>query len=121
MTQIAKITSLDNAKPIGLNLSARYWSPADVGETKRLYFIETRIVTHMDDETGETKDLNTAVFVDPNTKEVIHQASARLVAIFQREIIEPMTPMHITYRGKVKNTSNQYSSDTWEVYKLTVE
>jgi hypothetical protein len=117
-TDISKVSNLDTAKPVGLNLSASYWSPSNVGETKRLYFIEIKTIMHVNDDTGEAKDLPTAVFVDPSTKEVIHQGSARLVAIFQRENVPPLTAFQITYKGKVKNSTNQFSSDAWEVYYL---
>jgi len=117
-TDISKVSNLDTAKPVGLNLSASYWSPSNVGETKRLYFIEIKTIMHVNDDTGEAKDLPTAVFVDPSTKEVIHQGSARLVAIFQRENVPALTAFQITYKGKVKNSTNQFSSDAWEVYYL---
>lgn len=120
-TDIAKAPSLETATPIGLNLSATYWSPTVVGETRRLYFIEIKPITQINDDTGEVKQLNTAVMVDPATKEVIHQGSARLVGIFEREHPEPMTAYQITYRGKVKNSTNQFSSDAWEVYRLNVD
>jgi hypothetical protein len=117
-TDITKIPSLDKAKPIGLNLSASYWSPAQVGETRRLYYIHVKVINHIDDQTGEVKELPTAVFVDPETKEVIHQGSARLVAVFQREAPDMVTAFQITYKGKQKNSTNQFSSDSWEIYKL---
>ena len=118
-SDISQITDLSTYKPIGLNLSATYWSPANVGDTKRLLFMEIKSIQHPNEETAEAKELPTAVFVDPSTKEVIHQGSARLVAIFQRENTKPLTPVQITYRGKVKNSTNQFSSDAWEVYYLT--
>jgi len=118
-SDIAQITDLSTYKTVGLNLSATYWSPANVGDTKRLLFMEIKSIQHPNEETAEAKELPTAVFVDPSTKEVIHQGSARLVAIFQRENTKPLTPVQITYRGKVKNSTNQFSSDAWEVYYLT--
>lgn len=117
-TEITTLSDLSAAKPIGLNLSASYWSPVQVEETKKLYFIEVKITNHINEDTGESKNLPTAVLVDPVNKEVIHQSSARLVAIFQRENVAPMTPFQITYKGKIKNSTNQFSSDAWEVYYL---
>lgn len=118
-TDIAQITDLSTYKPIGLNLSATYWSPANVGDTKRLLFMEIKSIQHPNEETAEAKEQLTAVFVDPSTKEVIHQKSAILVGIMQRENPKPLTPFQITYRGKVKNSTNQFSSDAWEVYYLS--
>jgi len=120
-TELTIPQSLDNAKPIGLNLSATYWSPTQIGETKRLYFVAIKNINHINEETGETKNLQTAIFVDPASKEVINQGSARLVGIFERENPPSMTAYQITYKGKVKNSTNQFSSDSWEVYQLNVD
>ena len=117
-TAVTTGTLLDNAKPIGLNLSSTYWSPVNVGETKRLYYMGIKSINQVNEDTGEIKSLQTAIFVDPASKEVINQGSARLVGIFERESPAPMTPFQITYRGKVKNSTNQFSSDSWEVYQL---
>lgn len=118
-TDLINVQPLESAKTIGLNLAATYWTPENVGDTKRLYFVEIKSINQVIEETGELKSLNTAVFVDPVTKEVIHQASSRLVGIFEREMPQPLTPFQITYKGKKKNSTNAFSSDYWEVYYLT--
>lgn len=120
MSNIIKLNNLAAAPRVGLNLAATYWSPEQPGETKRLYFIDIKILTNVNENTGETKELNTLVMVDPETREIIHQSSARLVGIFQRENPIPYQPFEIVYKGKVKNSTNAYMSDAWEVYKLDV-
>ena len=109
---------LKNYKASGLNLSSVYWTPQQLDESKRLVYIDIKTVEHVNEETGETKVLPTVIFADPETKEVIHQASSRLVGIFQREQPEPGTPFEILYKGKVKNQTNSYQSDSWAVYRL---
>lgn len=121
MTDITKVAPLSDAIPTGLNLAATYWTPSAEGETKRLYFIEVKQMNHTDENTGEVKRLNTAVFVDPITKQVIHQSSARLVGVFERELPKPLTAFQITYKGKVKNSTNAFSSDNWEIYRLAID
>jgi hypothetical protein len=109
---------IDQYKPTGLNLVALYWSPTAVSESKKLIFIEVKHIKHLIEETAEEKILPTAVFVDPFTKEVIHQASTRLVSVFEREEPEPGTPFYIEYKGKIKNSTNAYMSDNWAIYKM---
>ena len=118
MADITPYETLKNYKVQGLNLSAPYWSPQVIDESRRLVYIDVRPLEHTNDETGETKILPTAIMVDPETKEVIHQSSARLVGVFQREQPEAGTPFQIIYKGKVKNQTNAYQSDSWAVYRL---
>lgn len=117
-TDIMPAAGLKNYKTTGLNLSSVYWSPSAPDEAKRVVYIDIKTVDHVNDDTGETKMLPTLILADPETKEVIHQASARLVGIFQREQPEPGTPFLIVYKGKVKNQTNSYQSDSWAVYRL---
>lgn len=117
MSNIAPI-DIKNLKRVGLNIIATYWSPQSIDETKILVFVEVKPIIHVDESTGEEKILPTAVFADPVTHEIIHQASARLVGAIQREKIEPMTIWEITYKGKVKNSTNAFQSDSWSMYKL---
>jgi hypothetical protein len=118
MTEETSIVPIDHLRPVGLNLIATYWTPAAIEEKKRLLFYDVRLITHVDNDTGEERELPTAVFVDPVTKEVIHQASARLVGAFQKENPVKLTPFEIIYKGKQKNATNQFSSDSWAIYRL---
>jgi hypothetical protein len=102
----------------GLNLVANYWTPVNKDENRRLIFIETKALRSINEETGEEKILNTCVFVDPTTKEVVHQSSSRLVGVFERETPTPGEIFEIVYLGKIKNTTNAYMSDNWAVYRL---
>jgi hypothetical protein len=102
----------------GLNLVATYWTPAQKGESRKLVFIEVKAIRNIIEETGEEKILPTAVFVDPLTNEVVHQSSARLVGVFEREHPTTGEAFEINYLGKIKNSTNAYMSDHWSVYRL---
>lgn len=111
---------LEKAERVGLNLIGTYWTPVNQGETRRLFFIKVeRQEMLKDEDTGETAILPTAIFVDPATKEVVYQSSARLVGFFER-IKESDGAYEIVYKGKRKNSTNQFMSDDWEVYKLKI-
>lgn len=73
-----------------------------------------------DEDTGETDILPTAIFIDPSTKEVVYQSSARLVGFFERVKATDNAAFEIVYKGKRKNTTNSFMSDDWEVYQLKV-
>ena len=120
MSQITKsiTTDLTKLERSGLNLVATYWSPQNKDESRKLVYIETKVLKHINEETGEEKLLNTCVFVDPATKEVIHQSSARLVGVFEREMPAFGECFDIQYLGKIKNSTNAYMSDNWAVYRL---
>lgn len=118
-TMPAVLQPLDKAERVGLNLIGNYWSPTKEGESRRLYFIKIEKVEKLKDEdTGETEVLPTAILVDPLTKEVVYQSSARLVGFFERVKKEENLAFEIVYKGKRRNTTNAYMSDDWEVYKL---
>lgn len=109
---------LTKFKKSGFNLVATYWSPSEKGERRNLIFIDTKALKHIIEDTGEERILPTCVFVDPLTQEVIHQSSARLVGVFERERPSTGEAFEITYLGKVKNSTNAFMSDHWSVYKL---
>lgn len=111
-------TDLSTYKPVGLNLVSTYWSPERAGEAKRLLFIEIKADKATNEDTGEEKILPTAIFVDPSTREVWRNASSRLVGALERAELTKYTPLEITYNGKVKNTTNAFSSDSWSVFPL---
>lgn len=112
---------LESAERVGLNLIGTYWTPTNPGESRRLYFVKIEGIDKLkDDDTGETEILPTAILVDPLTKEVVYQSSARLVGFFERVKKEHGVAFEIIYKGKRKNSTNAYMSDDWEVYKLSV-
>lgn len=120
-----KLPDLSQAQPAAIDLTAEYWTPTQVGETRRMFFLELRQEAATDMQSGEQIDLTVAYFVEPQKngdKKVIRQASRRLTAVFSNYAasIKPGMAFEITYKGKEKNKKNAYYSDRWAVKPLEI-
>lgn len=100
---------------------AEYWTPEEIGETKRVFFDCVQQVQQEDFETGEVKDMETVIMweqdKDGNVAKITN-SSARLVGSFKSSNFPHGQALQITYKGKKKNKNNSYSSDTWDIFKL---
>ncbi|MEG1671800.1 MAG: hypothetical protein RRY33_08765 [Alistipes sp.] len=118
-----QLPDLTKAEASPLELSGEYWTPEGVGEKRRMFFKDLRVEQAIDQKTGANVELLVAYFVEPTTdgkRRVVRQASRRLTAIFENyaENIRPGMAFEITYNGKMKNKTNQNSSDTWSIVPL---
>lgn len=117
------IPDLEAAEELNIDLMDDYWSPLEVGESKRVFFqkIDTRKV--LDQQTGEVIDLECAFFTEKDSKtnsyRTISNGSKRLVGSLMASGIQRGMPLKITYRGK-KKTQGGNSCDTWSVKPLIV-
>ncbi len=113
------LPSLETAKVAPISMNSEYWTPEKVGEKRRLFFLDLRVEAIIDAQSGETVDLTVLYFVDSN-KNVIRQASRRLVGVFENRInsLRPGMAFEIEYLGKKKNATNSFQSDHWSVYEL---
>lgn len=113
------LPSLETAKVAPISMNSEYWTPEKVGEKRRLFFLDLRVEAVIDAQSGETVDLTVLYFVDSN-KNVIRQASRRLVGVFENRInsLRPGMAFEIEYLGKKKNATNSFQSDHWSVYEL---
>ena len=113
------LPSLETAKPAPLAMNSEYWTPEKIGEKRRLFFLDLRSEEVIDAQSGETLELSVLYFVDSN-KNVIRQASKRLVGVFENRIntLRPGMAFEIEYLGKKKNATNSFQSDHWSVYEL---
>lgn len=113
------LPSLEAAKVAPISMNSEYWTPEKVGEKRRLFFLDLRVEAVIDAQSGETVDLTVLYFVDSN-KNVIRQASRRLVGVFENRInsLRPGMAFEIEYLGKKKNATNSFQSDHWSVYEL---
>ena len=99
------------------------------GESKRLFFVEIKAQTVLSaNGTGETIQLDCATFLEQKEGGIIHtvvNGSRRLVGILEQYIedgaIKQGTPLLITYNGKKKNKSNNFSSDNWSIRPLIIK
>ena len=124
MSRIQSIAQgLDTAEVIDVNLATAYWSPEKVLDKKRLIFLEVKEML-TDDIADATKKklLRTAVFVENVDGTLVRtsNASKKLVGILDDSHLASGTRLEVTYLGKVKNKSNNYTSDSWAVKLLSI-
>lgn len=118
----ANLPDLDNAIEVPLDLMADYWTPESKGESKKVYFdrIEERQVRDQEDP-NITLTLLCAFFFEKTggaPARSISNGSKKLVGLLQELKLARGTALNITYLGRKKNATNQYSSDNWSVRPL---
>ena len=131
-SSISITTNLNDAVESDMPLGATYWTPVDKGEFKRgvVVGLEVQSYDKFDDNTGEHSVLELPVVVLAVQKpdlswERISNGSKRLVATIEQSVKNGTvslfkTPIQVKYLGKVRNTTNGFSSDTFEVKTLLV-
>ena len=112
-----------------IELGYLYWTPI-LGDFKRgiVIGIENSFYDKVDDKTGEITELELPCLIFAEQKAdgtwiKISNGSKRLVAVIEQclktgSIIAGQTPIQIKYMGKKKNSTNGFSSDTFEVKPL---
>lgn len=117
----ASLPDIETAEEANIDLMDDYWSPCEIGESKRVFFqkIDTRRV--IDQQTGEIIDLECAFFMEKNPKtgtyRTISNGSKRLVGAIEANGIKAGMPFLITYTGK-KKASNGNLCDNWSMKPL---
>ena len=119
LIKIENVPDLSTYEQESIDLSYEYWTPEKEGESRRMFYMGTQVMTVPDHNDSETLvDLECAVFaesIDGEIKTVVN-ASVRLKSIVEQ--LEVQKPVQITYRGKKKNRSNGNMSDQWSVVTL---
>ena len=131
MSMISALPDLSQAIEEPIELGYLYWSPVNVGEFKRGVVIGIEISNYdkVDEKTGEISEqleLPCVIFAEqlPSGSWVkVSNGSKRLVAVIEQAlnsgaVIAGKTPIQIKYTGKKKNSTNGFSSDTFEVKPL---
>jgi len=120
-----KLPILADATSANYELMSEYWTPKKEGESVRCFFQRIEDSNYENQETGEVVELPCAILLSQNAKgeiKTIRNGSKRLVAsiksALEKGIIMPGSPLLITYLGKVKNVTNQHSSDGWSIVPL---
>ena len=127
-----EITDLDDAEVMPIELTSIYWTPEEKGESIRAVFLNIEYVemAPMSDKDKENLNENGNVWIpcayfmtsnDDGKAVKICNSSKRLISTLQGSFIKPMTPLLITYSGKVRNKTNAFSSDSWSVKPLNVK
>lgn len=117
----------EEANPLPIDLSSSYWTPEQVGETKRGFFQRIELATYADEKTGETIELPCIIFVSQDVKgdvSTLRNGSKRLVACIEEAVNEGRItegmPLQITFLGEEKNKTNGFKSARWSVKPLIV-
>lgn len=130
MTMVAELTdalkglkSLDEAEASDIDLVMEYWTPEEIGEKRRGYFVGLRTEMMTSIDTGVETELTVAIFVRPMNGKMcfFKNGSRRLVGVIEALGIEPNTPLELTYNGKKKNKSNSFTSDTWSLKPIIMK
>lgn len=119
----ANLPDLSTATPEVVDMIGEYWSPKEVGESRRLFFFGLNVENVVDMESGENRDLLVVQFVESDGKGGVHSVrngSRRLVGMFEsfEQSIRQGDAFEITYLGKKKNKNNSRISDNWSVKRL---
>lgn len=120
---IANLPDLDKAEVAPAELLGEYWTPENVGESKRVFFLGFDTQNVIEQSTGETRDLNIVKFLEKQGDEyrTIRNGSSRLVGVFEQFAgsIKQGSPFQITYLGKKKTNTGKFA-DSWSVKPLIV-
>ena len=127
---INNLPDLSTAIEEPIELGYLYWTPVNIGEYKRgvVIGIENSYYDKTDEKTSEITELELPCVIFAEQKPdgtwiKISNGSKRLVAVIKQclktgSIIAGQTPIQIKYMGKKKNSTNGFSSDTFEVKPL---
>jgi len=121
------LPDLSKSKKHFVPLNIDYWSPEKAGEEKLVYIHSIGSHDVPDLETGEIKTLQCVMMIEKqkDTVKRFINASRVLVgniqdAISRGEIVPKttLTPVSITFLGSMKNRSNSFSSNRWQIVPL---
>ena len=127
---ITSLPDLTTALEEPIELGYMYWTPVNIGEFKRgvVIGIENAFYDRVDDKSGEVTELELPCVIFAEQKPdgtwiKISNGSKRLVAVIETAIktgaiVPGHTPLQLKYTGKKKNSTNGFSSDTFEVKPL---
>lgn len=133
-TNIKAIPNLENAVEDVISVGSEYWTPENMGESKRGFVLGIEVQRHERQSedtknTGEVDmiELPCVVFAEQTSDgfKQYSNGSKRLVAMISDGVTSGRikygeTPIQIKYAGKKKNKTNAFKSDAWDVRVLIV-
>ena len=121
--QLDKLPDIETAPVAPVDILGEYWSPTEIGESKRVYFLGFSSQISIDRQTGEDVELNIVQFLErgPNDFHTIRNASSRLYGTFEQMArdLKSGQPFLITYLGK-KKTATGNLMDNWKVQPIII-
>lgn len=123
------LPDLSAASEMPIDLCGNYWTPEETNESKRLFFVEIKPQAVLSaNGNGEIIQLDCATFLEQKTDgtvQTVTNGSRRLVGVLEQYVeagaIKQGTPLMITYNGKRKNKTNNFTSDSWSIRPLLIQ
>lgn len=112
---------------VPIDLVSDYWSPEAEGEVRDLFFDTIRTQTIPDvfgPDPSVLREVDYVFFMErqeDGTARAVCSGAARLVGFFQDRDIPRLAPFQITYKGKVKNKSNNFESGSYGIKMYAVK
>ena len=125
IADLRQLPDLAKAEVSPTELLGEYWTPTEVGETKRVFFAGFSTQSVIEQATGEERDLDIVQFIErqpDGTYRTLRNGSARLVGVFSQfaKDLKPAQPFEITYLGKKKTNTGKFA-DSWSVKPLIIK
>lgn len=125
LADLSKLPDLSKAEVAPTELLGEYWTPSEVGETKRVFFAGFSSQSVIEQATGEERDLDIVQFVErqpDGSFRTLRNGSARLVGVFSQfaKDLTPGNAFEITYLGKKKTNTGKFA-DSWSVKPLIIK
>jgi hypothetical protein len=126
------LPDLSKANVIPVDIATEYWQPVMPGESKRVVFDRIDTCKAPDYNNPDALvELECAFFFERAGEKIqsISNGSKRLVNAIQNLMNSPHSPfeimrgslLEITFKGKVKNKTNSFSSDCWGIRPITLK
>ena len=120
---LSELPDLAKAEVAPAELLGDYWTPENVGESKRVFYLGLDEQSVIEPATGEDRPLRIVKFLEKQGDDIrtIRNGSARLVGLFEQfsANIQIGSPFLITYLGKKKTNTGKFA-DNWSVKPLIV-
>lgn len=119
-----EMPDLDECEVVPLDLASNYWTPLNLNEKRRAYFVGIKIMDMQSLEDPEILiELPCAFFYwkENGAMKGFCNASKVLVSILKQNHMETGVALEISWLGKKKNSSNSFKSDMWSVKPLMIK
>lgn len=125
LADLSKLPDLSKAEVAPTELLGEYWTPSEIGETKRVFFAGFSSQSVIEQATGEERDLDIVQFIEKQADgsfRTLRNGSARLVGVFSQfaKELTPGNAFEITYLGKKKTNTGKFA-DSWSVKPLIIK
>ena len=114
------LPDLESAEELDIDLNDSYWSPDEVGESKRLFFSHIAPRKVLNPNGGGLAEIDCAHFIEvvDGEKVTVVTGGKRLVGAMEKHGVTQGMAFQITYIGEIKNMTNDFDSYNWSIRPL---